>query len=291
MVEQQPLNYRIIWFTRRKLVYTVGLVVLCVGLIFLGIYPQVTESIALQQKYSSEEPKLVKLQAKLADLQRIDSTPEYEQVAVVSAALPSRKPLLEFLSSLNSVAVASNIVVGNFELSPGSISTESADASNQRRQTKVASVDTLDIQLEIKGTLDELQQFLLDIEKISPFTTITQLSLGKGASATDRETGRLIDAQLSMSTYFFTQSVKATIDAPLPQLTAIDRTVLSALSDFSNYDLPEQTEITGGGVQDPFGVESIKLLNQFGVDASEVAPQPEPELQPQPEAAPQQDSQ
>lgn len=258
---KKQFNYKIIWITRRKLVYTVGLVALSLGIIALAIYPQITESIALSAKHEKEQPKLEKIQSKLASLQNIDSLTEYEQADTVNAALPSNKPLLEFLTSLNSVAIASNIAISDFALSPGSIATDSADATSTK---KTGPVDTLDLELEIKGTFDEVQQFLLDIEKISPFTTITQLSLGKGATAADRESNRVIDAKLSTSTYFFTQSIKATVDAPLPTLTAIDRTVLNALTLFQNYDLPEQTEIVGGGIQDPFGIGKLEILDQFG---------------------------
>ena len=203
------------------------------------------------------------MQAKLTDLQTIDSTTEYAQADVVRAALPSNKPLLEFLTSLNSIAVASNIAVKDFALSPGSIATDSAEAATNKKSKNADNVDTLDLEIEIEGTFDQLQQFLLDIEKISPFTTITQLSLGKGTSAADRSTDRIIGAKLSTSTYFFTQSIKATVDAPLPKLTATDRNVLTALSDFQEYDLPEQTEILGG-VADPFGINKLEILNQFG---------------------------
>lgn len=262
--KKSEFNYKILWITRRKLVYTVTLVALGLGIIGFAIYPQIQESLALNTEYNRELPKVEKLQAKLAQLQSIDSTEEFAQKDVVDSALPSKKPLLEFLTSLNSIAIANNITVGNFELSPGQISTDSADADTRTRSQQNASVDTLDLELEIEGSFDQLQQFLLDIEKISPFTTITKLSLGQGASAADRGTDRTIQAKLSTSTYFFTQSIKATIDAPLPKLTALDRNVLTALSEFQNYDLPVQTEIVGGGVEDPFGVNKLEFLNEFG---------------------------
>lgn len=273
--KKSEFNYKIIWITRRKLVYTVAMAALGLGLIAFAIYPQIQESLDLQAKYSKEHPKFEKLQAKLADLRSIESTTEYAQADIVNAALPSRKPLLEFLTSLNSIAVANNIVVGNFELNPGQISTESAD-TNARAPQAAGAVDMLELELEIEGSFDELQQFLLDIEKISPFTTITKLSLGQGASAADRGTDRAIKASLSTSTYFFTQSIKATVDAPLPKLTAMDRNVLTALTQFQNYDLPVQTEVVGGGVEDPFGVDKLQILNDFRsqLDAAEADTQP-----------------
>ncbi|NCN51125.1 MAG: hypothetical protein GW925_01590 [Candidatus Pacebacteria bacterium] len=260
--KKTAFNYKIIWITRRKLVYTIGLVALGMAIVAFAIYPQITESLSLNTKYSKEHPTLEKLQAKLLELQSIDSTTEFSQADVVNSALPSKKPLLEFLTSLNSIAIANNISVGNFELSPGQISTDSADATKTTKQA-AASVDTLDLELEIEGSFDGLQQFLLDIEKISPFTTITKLSLGQGASGADRGSDRQIKATLSTSTYFFTQSIKATVDAPLPKLTALDRNVLTALAQFQNYDLPEQTEIVGGGTEDPFGVDKLQILNEF----------------------------
>lgn len=261
--KKQQFNYKLLWVTRRKLVYTVGLVVLGLGLVAFAIYPQIQESLALNTKYSKQAPTLTKLKSKLVELQSIDSTEEYSQASIVNSALPSRKPLLEFLTSLNTIAVKNNISVTNFELTPGNISTDSADTTTSKSKVNT-DVDSMELDLEIEGSFDELQQFLLDIERISPFTTITQLSLGQGASAADRGTNKAIRAKLSTSTYFFTQSIKAPVDAPLPELTALDRNVLTALSQFQDHGLPEQTEIVGGGVEDPFGISKLQILDELG---------------------------
>lgn len=261
--KRKQFNYKIIWITRRKLVYTVALVAVSIGLLVFALYPQIKESLSLNSEYTRERPKLEKLEAKLQQLKNVTLTEEYAQKDIVNAALPSRKPLLEFLTSLNSISVANNIDIANFELSPGKISTDSAESNPGRRTgSTTASVDMIDLELEIEGSLDGIQQFLLDIEKISPFTTITKLSLGADATAADRDSNRPIKAKLTTSTYFFTQSIKATIDAPLPKLTAQDQNVLTALLEFQNYELPEQTEIIGGA-NDPFGVDSLEFVNEF----------------------------
>lgn len=259
--EQPQFNYKVIWTTRKYMVFTVGLVALTLGIAGLGIYPQIQEVFALRAEHQKEKPQLDKLQAKLAELQNILFTEEFVHAPLVNEALPSKKPLLEFLTSLNSIAVVNNIAVTNFEINPGIIATDAAQIS-QTSKVK-GPVDNLELNLEIEGTFDELQAFLLDIEKISPFTTITTLSLGKGTSAADRGTDKLISAALTTKTYFFVQTIKATVEAPLPKLGANDRNVLNALAEFQASDLPEQTEIIGGGVEDPFGVGKLEILEQF----------------------------
>ncbi len=259
--EKSQFNYKVIWTTRKYMVFTVGIIAVAVAIAGLGIYPQISESFALRSEYVEEKPKLDKLQAKLAELQNILFTEEFVHAPLVNEALPSNKPLLEFLTSLNSIAVANNIAVKNFEINPGVIATDASQVT-QTSKSK-GPVDNLELDLEIEGKFDELQAFLLDIEQISPFTTITTLSLGKGTSAADRGTDKLITAALTTKTYFFVQTIKATVEAPLPKLGANDRNVLNALAEFKASDLPIQTEIIGGGVEDPFGVGKIEILEQF----------------------------
>ncbi len=259
--DKSQINFKVIWTTRKYMVFTVGIVALIVCLVAFGMYPQVAAVLKLRAEYQNEKPKLDKLQAKLAELQNVLFTEEFVHAPLVNEALPSNKPLLEFLTSLNTIAVVNEIAVTNFEINPGIIATDASQV-NQASKAK-GSVDSLELSLEIEGSFDQLQAFLLDIERISPFTTITTLSLGKGASAADRGTDRLISASLTTKTYFFVQTIKATVEAPLPKLGANDRNVLNALAEFQASDLPEQTEIIGGGVEDPFGVGKLEILNQF----------------------------
>lgn len=229
-------------------------------LIFFAIIPQFREFIALHSELNKETPKLEKLQQKLVELENVQFTPEFAQAEIVEDALPSKKPLLELLTSLNTIAVASSVRIENFDLNPGLIASNTAELQGNAKQDLKAKdgVDTLDISMDAVGSFDNIQKFLIDLEKISPFTTINTLSLSSRSRGDDFGTQASdMQATLTTKSHFFTQSVSAAVEAPLPTLSNKEQEVLSELSQFSTSDLPEQIEITGGGIEDLFGVDPL----------------------------------
>jgi Tfp pilus assembly protein PilO len=258
----QSINWRIFFATRRYLLATVGAGLVVALLIIFVMIPQVNEILSLRAQLQTERPKLERLEQKLADLDSIQFSPEFVQSNLVNEALPSHKPLLELLTSLNTVALSTGVTVRDFQLSPGMIATEGAQPAPGARRT--GAVDSLDLSMRLTGEFAKVQEFLLLVEKVTPFTTITKLTVGlQGISqVTDPDdlSALLINADITTKTYFFTQSITATVEGPLPQLTPVDREVLEELSAFDLTLLPEQREITGG-LQDLFGVE-FELLQK-----------------------------
>ncbi len=78
------------------------------------------------------------------------------------------------------------------------------------------------------------------------------------AGAEEVVEGRVLEATLETRTYFFTQSIKAAVEAPLAKLTPEDQIVLSELDSFSAIELPLQTQIEGG-VDDLFQVKPLQF--------------------------------
>jgi Tfp pilus assembly protein PilO len=257
LAQNQPTNWRIFFATRRYLIATIAAVgVVCLLVIFVMI-PQFNEMLALRSKLQAEQPKLDRLQQKLAELDDIQFTPEFIQAHVVNEALPSYKPLLELLTSLNTAAVSTGVTIRDFKISPGLIATESAQLSV--RSGRTGAIDSLEVNMRVAGEFGRMQDFLLLVEKVTPFTTITQLTMGIqgiGLVADPEEyEQKVINATLTTKTYFFTQSISAAVEAPLPRLTAKDQEVLRDLAAFDLTELPEQKEIIGGGLEDLFDLE------------------------------------
>lgn len=252
---KKEINWEIFIHTRQFLLYTVGLGLLSAGLVFLAAIPQFRQAWELRSEHLSEKPKLEKLKQKLASLESVRFTPEFAQVDVVNQALPSKKPLLELMVSLSNVAIETGAVIENFEISPGIVASDAAEVQqNAKKVTSKGFVDTLDVALTVTGSDTAVQQFIREVEQMAPFTTITQLSLTSLLSNSE-ESQR--EAVMATSTFFFTKSVKATVEAPLPQLSVQDQQVLANLATLIPSDLPEQTEVTGGGLEDLFGVDPL----------------------------------
>lgn len=252
-------NAKIFFSTRRNLAVAIGLFVTSALLVVFAIIPQIQQSLELNQELAQEKPRLDKLKQKLVELQNIQFTPEFAQAEIVNSALPSKKPLLELLTSLNTIAVTNSVTIEDFSLNPGLIATDAAGLQAALTQRKSATaVDTLDVEMNVLGTFANVGKFIIDLEKISPFTTINKLSLSSIQSGDDF-TGEQKDmrVQLVTKSYFFTQTVSASIEAPLPELSQKEQAVLQDLTQFSKNDLPEQIEITGGGLEDLFGVDAL----------------------------------
>jgi Tfp pilus assembly protein PilO len=220
-------------------------------LVLFAIIPQLKEAYGVYQQIGEEKPKLEKLLAKKLELENLVYTPEYAQISRVNAALPSKKPLLELLSGLNAISSQTGVSIDSFDLSPGLIASESAET----QVAATAAYDKLALNLKLTGTFESIQEFMVQLERISPFTTITLLDLSDPTLALDGT--KFQSAELETETYYFTQPIRVTIDSPLPKLSAVDQKTLIDLEQFSVTDLPIQTEIRGGGLDDLFGVKGL----------------------------------
>ena len=251
MTELDSSAIKIIWSTRKSLVFAVMLVLAALVLISSVVIPQAQEAIKAYEDMQKEQPKLDKLEQKLAALDQVQFSPEYAQISTVEEALPSKKPLLELMVALNEVSQANNTVVTEFELSPGLVASDSTQLDTK------ANYDQLSLDFTVEGTFQEIQDFLLGVEEISPFTTIVSMEIGNQINTNstdfiqDGETA-IFSAKLETETYFYTQPIASRVDAPLPVLSANELEVLAALAAFSPTELPSQTEIRGGGLQDLF---------------------------------------
>lgn len=245
-----------IWFnTRRSLLAAVTVVLASVAILVFGVWNQLQELVELRSQVSAEQPKLERLERKLLELQNIHFIPEFAQAELVNAALPSRKPLVELLTSLGTMSSASEVRIDNFRLSPGLIATESAQSATRGSSR---GIDSLELSMRVSGQPVAVREFLMLVEKMTPFTTITRLSVdARSLQADDRDL--TMTAQLVTETYFFTQTVEAAIEAPLPQLTEAEQRVLAELTAFTEHDFPEQTEIIGG-LEDLFGADPLEFL-------------------------------
>ncbi|MFZ1721444.1 MAG: hypothetical protein WAU07_02980 [Microgenomates group bacterium] len=264
MTSFNDFNVSIFMATRKQMASAIALSVVGVGLLLFGVIPQARQAIELQAQLEKEKPKLMQLERKLSDLENVKFTPEFGQADIVDAALPSKKPLLELMMSLSSIAVETGVVIQDFEINPGEIASDSASLEaikpTVRARGTSAAVGFMEFDLEILGTFEQVQSFLILVEKISPFTTINTLTLGTGDD-TNTEGVPLIQTSLTTKTYYFTQPVKTTVEAPLPQLNNQDIIVLEELATFVGTDLPEQNEVLGGGLEDLFEVDQLNFDN------------------------------
>lgn len=251
----QQNTFKYFYNTRRFLIWSAFLGGLAVCLIILSIVPQVSSINNLYNEMLKENKRLAQLRVKVAQLDDAANSTIILNADKINMTLPSRKPLLELLSGLNSIGNKTRVSFNDISLSPGRISTESAEvATTGRRGATVAPkrYETLDLDVTVTGQIQNINQFLKEVEMLAPFTNVTAMTLNErvGSQLTGSET--TFEAKLTITTYFFNRAITATIDASLPQLTAAQQNVITGIQSFTFTTIEAQNEIRGGGLENLF---------------------------------------
>ncbi len=250
MTDLSHLNYRHFLLTRMQLVIAVACGVAAVLIVVAAIIPQVNGIIEARAEFQKQEKLTEQLQKKAQALQDADTLQLVQNQQYIDNALPSRKPLLELMETVSQLSVNSQVTIKNIELTPGEISTDSAQVVSK---TKNAQYDELEVDLVVQGQLKNINAFISGIENTAPMSNVTKISLNELRSKAVSDDD-YFEAELTVSTYYFTQSIKAAVDTPLSQLSAEELPFLEKLKNYSNIPVTEQTTIQGGGLIDLFGL-------------------------------------
>lgn len=251
-------NLSLLLSTRRNMVKAVAFGLTGVVLLVLT-YMQFTGVSETRQKIEVTQKKINQLDGKINELRALKQTPEYAQAQKMNDVLPSHKPLLELLNNLNSVANQTNVSITEFKINPGEIIAEGETEQNVSvKKRKTGDYDQLNLDLSILGQLDDVKEFMTLIERVSPITTITSLTIDRKATniGNNQQQTR---ADLSLSTYYYTKSVSSTLSSVLPKITQEERDIFQAILDFSPPEIENQTQIISGNNTDLFGIEGLDV--------------------------------
>lgn len=251
----KPLTITYLLSARRFMLLSVAAGVVTVGLIVFAILPQAQAVFGLLQQRQEESDRLVALQEKLAQLQLVSEPGIMSQIELVDLLLPSKKPLIELMNSLGAISERSQVTLEGITLSPGSLSTSSAELSQNLGPTADLSVE-----MNAKGTLAQLNTFFADVERTTPLITITELGLSSSnvdeAQVPEDVFSQQYTAKLTLDAAYFTRSVTSAVESSLPEVTAKQQQILQELASFTILPTPPQSDVVGGGLDDLFGIES-----------------------------------
>jgi Tfp pilus assembly protein PilO len=255
------LNFSALIKTRRHLVAAAAFGITAL-ILFVLAYQQAGRLFATRAALTAEQRKVAQLNQKAQELEQLRLSPEFAQAEQMNRVLPSHKPLLELLNNLNSVAGETQVSITEFEINPGEIATDSTQVATSSRpasQKSTADYDRLDLKLTIVGELAQIRRFMDLIERVSPITTITNLTVDRkvGGAATTTTTR----ADLSLSTYYYTKPIASTLSSALPEISAREREVFQAILDFTPAEVEAQTEIITGSNQDLFGINGLNVID------------------------------
>lgn len=223
-------------------------------ILILAIIPQINTIKTANAKLAKEQQELDKITGKYKELEQIKLSPEFAQSDKIDAILPSKKPLLELMTGINSVAAISEVAVAELQINPGEIATSSAQLKQTARQQSV-NFDSIEITITVIGQLNNIQDFMVLIEQISPITTITKIALSQNTS---KQSGVILTtAQLTLQTHYFTQQIKTTLGSNLPKISQREKEIFQTIQGFTIAEPEPQNDVEGGGLSDPFSIERI----------------------------------
>lgn len=254
--KKSELSWRLFVFTRKELLFAIGIFAGALLVVIFAIIPQITTIRTTNTKLSKEKAELEKYSNKYKELEQIKLSPEFAQSEKIDSILPSKKPLLELMSAINSLATTTQVAISNLEINPGEIATNSAQLKQVGGKNS-ANYSELELSIKAYGQLNNVQQFMVMVEQISPITTITKISLNQ-TTLPDSDVV-VATAQLTLSTNYFTQQVKTSLTADLPKISNREKEIFTTIQAFTIPVSEEQAEVTGGGQTDPFAVEKMLI--------------------------------
>lgn len=252
------LNFKYLLNTRQYLLIAIGFATASLLVFFSLMFPSIQSLQGKRAEFADEQQKLASLEKKVSLLSNIESLSAYGEREKINTLLPSNKPLLSVIQRLELISAETGVIVSGFVVSPGDISTGSAEVKKKSSDAKDQTAEKLDLQLNITGRMSNINGFLSAIETMTPLTDLTAISLAAVQRRQDltpqdqalENTDPIFEARLSVSSYYFAKSVvQSRVDQALPDINQFDESVLTQLQQYRVFDSapPVSTDVIQGG--------------------------------------------
>lgn len=224
----------------RKKIIPAGVVIIIIILTLTVFRPTLVNVFKLREKNQKNKEMLAKLIDKAQKLEAIDEVEIKKRVELVEEVLPSQKPVLELLSSLEQLSVEEGVVFGGLELKPGKID-ELSKSKTEREE--------FEISFNIEGNLSNISSFVNKLEKTPPLMKIERMDLklsrGRENISETEEIGSLKAALGVRVFYQFLPKTIGAIDQPLAMLSSKEREILNKISSYRTIPKIQSNAVTG----------------------------------------------
>lgn len=227
----------------------VALVILVVGFGFLRT--TITDIFSIREENAKREGKLERLQEKAQALLSLNDQELTQNVETVEKNFPSKKPVLQFISSIGNLAKEEDVSFRGVELG------EMAGAGTEEVSLgKIpGKTEEMPITFMIVGALDKVFSFIGGLEKLPPVMGIVSFNVAfieKGKEGEPIE--KLSEARevtVTIIAYYQEPPVSiGEIDTPLPTLPGASEGIFAKLDEFKSFPKIQLTAQTGK--EDPF---------------------------------------
>lgn len=225
----------------------IGLIIVMVVISFYILVPQAINAISIYQALEEKQNQLDILNKKVALLTSL-STEELSKLQDAEQALPSEKDATSIIIGLEAISSQTQSLIEQLNLTPGVVSTDSAQAATANQDQELRNgAYTLAVKTNWRGSTDQFMntlQTLYNARRLFDISKVTANFAGVDPN--------IIEYSLDLFSYYLPPITQITdLDTALPQITAEEQTILSALPSMpyvsNTFAVGAQTETNFGG--------------------------------------------
>lgn len=162
------------WYIRHKSLAIASLIALIsIAMIFIAIIPIYQSAFNMLGKIKTKSAELESMTTKVTLLSKLDPSVLDERVSVLNNALPSRKDVLLYLTSINGLSQELGLTFGGLSLTPGDIS----EATGSAVRTTTPGLQYLATDIKMGGSKENVYTFLRTIEEVLPLMQIDKIKV------------------------------------------------------------------------------------------------------------------
>lgn len=200
--------------------------------------------------------QLALLEEKQAILSGIDTVQISERVKKMETIFPSKKPVVELMSSLSKLSAMYGLSFGGITLSPGELGDENKAPEKKTNKNPVnADLHDLRFGFVVAGDFDKISDFLKALENTAPLMKIEKVALTiKGTPILDRSLTS-VSAAIDVTAYYqLPPKTIGPVSKPIVLLSKKEEAVLEKIFNFQTFEVvvPEmpvgQTDLFGQAI-------------------------------------------
>lgn len=147
-------------------------------LLFVAVLPIYRNASSILGKINKKSVELESLNSKVTILTQLDPSVLQERVGILDRALPPKKDVLLYLTSVDGLSRELGLTFGGLSLAPGEITEATGSAKKSAKATKSGGgLQGLETEIKINGGKDSIYTFLRTIEEVLPLMQIKDVKV------------------------------------------------------------------------------------------------------------------
>jgi hypothetical protein len=170
------------WMLRHPmLLKAVGLTAVTTLIILGVIVPTFTRASELSQEIEIKKKDEAELTEKVSILTAIDQDLLLERVTILDLALPPRKDVVLYLSTIDGLSRELGLSFAGISLAPGDVTEASESAQVQvGKKVQAGGLQTLETEIKLGGSKERIYDFLRALENTFPLMQVKDVKVSAG---------------------------------------------------------------------------------------------------------------